>query len=206
VRRIGRYILNGLTVLSLVLCVATVGLWVRSYWRSDALVRVIHNADHRLSPGEQFIVRSKGVCSARGHFGALSSNIVMEGPGVSLFADASARYDRNFRPGWRYDGDAPDGHISSAMMRGSRFGFKIERSRQKQAAPPRLSSIASDDRIVMVPCWLVVLVTGLLPVRFAYKVARAHAPPGLCRKCGYDLRATPDRCPECGTIPTKVKA
>src|SRR5438046_2327971 len=31
VRRIGRYILNGLTVISLVLCVATVGLWVRSY-------------------------------------------------------------------------------------------------------------------------------------------------------------------------------
>jgi hypothetical protein len=55
-------------------------------------------------------------------------------------------------------------------------------------------------RAFTIPLWLLAL-GAALPWLFNY-LRKSHAVAGnLCRVCGYDLRATPHRCPECGTVP-----
>jgi predicted amidophosphoribosyltransferase len=52
------------------------------------------------------------------------------------------------------------------------------------------------------PFWSLLLLCAALPVlRVGLAVRRRRVRrSGLCAVCGYDLRATPERCPECGAV------
>lgn len=53
---------------------------------------------------------------------------------------------------------------------------------------------------LMLPYWLLLCVFAILPSVTITRAVRNRARPrGVCRKCGYDLRASTERCPECGT-------
>lgn len=93
----------------------------------------------------------------------------------------------------------------------SEFSVEHEQARwrglhmlEDQAFDPGMGWVG---RSVRVPHWLLALLASSPPVYWWVVRRKKHglARYGLCVKCGYDLRATPRRCPECGAVSAEAK-
>jgi hypothetical protein len=63
-------------------------------------------------------------------------------------------------------------------------------------------------KTVVIRLWPVAIAAAmptLLKLAFVVRARRRNR-FAQCSHCGYDLRATPDRCPECGHLPEKAKS
>lgn len=80
------------------------------------------------------------------------------------------------------------------------------RQRLLRSSPAPVSALRS----YRVSYWAAALAASLpLLALFAFRRVHARAAskslPSLCGRCGYDLRATPYRCPECGSVRMREK-
>jgi hypothetical protein len=196
-----RLALNFVTILSLLMCVVATAVWLRGYWRAD-LVRFARVQFQ----GLRMTNEAYDVASARGGLtlgwgftqNDFPSKAVADtvrgrtGPADGRFhLQAMQLYWLQYAGGFFQQG-------SGRLRLG--FGFRSVDS----AWPPAAPTIIQRGRQVVVPWPVVVLVTGALPagriwVSRRCALRRRRAAAGGCRKCGYDMRATPSRCPECGT-------
>ena len=171
-----------LTILSLPLCLATVALWVRSYWCYD-------NLEHSSSGPASF--QGFGMESIGGELGVFA--IRGPPPDNSVFLDYAIPSWEN---GWNfYTGGSADhdtlGNWATRNLSGARtfrclgFGYAFA---QRQASA------------IWFPHWFLSLLFAIPPTLSLRSILRTRRRlrAGLCPHCGYDLRATPDRCPECG--------
>jgi hypothetical protein len=74
-------------------------------------------------------------------------------------------------------------------------------------AEERQSHRFNNGFIVAFRDWVPTAIFSLLPALWLIRVLKSRRAirKGLCPQCGYDLRATPDRCPECG-LPANPKS
>lgn len=66
-----------------------------------------------------------------------------------------------------------------------------------------IQGLTSQHWVLMLPCWAPAAAAAILPALWVRRWQRRRRHEirqrrGLCPRCGYDLRGTPDRCPECG--------
>jgi hypothetical protein len=178
---------NSLTALSLLLCAAVCLLWVRSYWREGSLTWTGARGPRTVVAGERWIEVPWGE-------GVISMAVLRPEAGQTA-------------PGmWRaYSSDA------------ARHGFSLYRRILRRSRGSELlwrmgfgswgTDVYSRDgrflfgyRYCGVPFWSICVLTAVAPAVWLGRQAkvRSRRVTGLCARCGYDLRATPHRCPECG--------
>jgi hypothetical protein len=196
-RRARRILFNAVTALSLILFLATMVLWVRSYFVSDEVYW--HGFEDE---GNRSYWTWNSLDSGRGGIGYTW---------MTQSSDATGRFGPMRRSEFLTRAVTQPSHRRSAPQYPTFnqiskqpvfWGFNYGSIRHPDTDPAKQRPGVS-ARHVVVPFWAIALTFGMTSWFLVTRLVRSarhqrRKRSGLCAACGYDLRATPDRCPECG--------
>lgn len=175
-----------LSVVSLVLCIVTLALWARSYWAGDSFGIGQWTVDRADTQYVQWT--ATGMATGGGHFafGTLTNGLAPSPSAQKLPA----------RWFWGWGSGGLLQYRSLAGLNPGPIGLTHLAFRLTFSTNPYGS-------LLILPGWFLALLFGVLPAirhRLAGRWRRqSRSRQGLCITCGYDLRASQDRCPECST-------
>lgn len=184
-----RRLINLLTALSLVLCVAVVALWVQSYVVVDELQ--YRHGSYNYAIG-----------LAGGQFDLFVTD---ESPFEMIPQGWRWRQWRGVdeRLLWRRSVSSSQNPFSRRPVRPARFGCWW--GTQSVPVPEFPAPVVT--RYIYVPIWPLALACAALPGSWfvrnsvgSLRLRGRRVSASLCASCGYDLRATQDGCPECDNI------
>jgi len=204
-----RRLVNLLSVLSLAICLAACVVWVWSYWVVDEIA-VAHAAYPKITDSDFFAkIMNASVRMNRGSIGIAVENSVDD---LTLGTQNLRDWSEIYPVGWHFRHGREEAYKSEPSLPYDtlaprtyldRFGFFVG-----TCGIPGLFAEAANfiHHEAALPAWFLVACAAVLP---AFRVRavlrnRRRARMGLCVACGYDLRATPDRRPECGTVSQKA--
>jgi hypothetical protein len=176
-----RSIIGWLMFASLLLCLGTTSAWIRSHFTQDVWVKTTAAGRHyelATLPGQFRLTIGDGWINPapwRWYHGTLPNRLIVLG----------------HRPiyEWYWYGIAVHGTSGTTYDYSTTSWF---RGTYKTYAVPFFWPIALT---LLLPACVAVRSRRFL-IRQQFRRVR-----GLCPSCGYDLRATPQRCPECGYAP-----
>ncbi|HEY2588141.1 MAG TPA: zinc ribbon domain-containing protein [Tepidisphaeraceae bacterium] len=177
-------------MLSLLLCLTVVVVWTGSYRVRTTLGRRTWRIHEFMQERHSFEIElGCGVLGIR--------SVTDVDPGALIFPDGSIHYAKpqpDDLRGLRLTTEQTNVPLLTADDTPlERLGFLHLRKREGR------SEGYSDIDFVFVPVWLLSAGLGLMPATAAVALfRRSRQADGHCSACGYDLRASTDRCPECG--------
>ncbi len=192
-----RRLFNVAVVFSLVLFAGTTALWLSSYWFIPRVGRAVV-ADRAGATPLRDWHEVRASCGW-GSIDIVSTTTSNDDHASALVPGVHFRLER-IRPDWSKP------QIGAGTTVWNRLGFSRWTGngiRSINGVP--INGFTQRSTTITMPVWLPVAISMALPVSWLY--SRLRRPRlGLCQACGYDLRATPDRCPECGTAVAEAES